>query len=157
MPIDVEQFYRKYGPMVLRRCRFLLRDEDHALDAMQEVFIRILRKKDQLEERAPSSLLYVTATRVCLNMLRKNKRLVHSEELLLAVPSTEDTERSVLTGHFLEKLFDEEKETTKLIAVLHYIDKLTLEETAEFIGLSVSGVRKRLRRLREKSLQLKEA
>ncbi|MEW5815132.1 MAG: sigma factor-like helix-turn-helix DNA-binding protein [Spirochaetota bacterium] len=58
--------------------------------------------------------------------------------------------------HFLDRLFDAEKETTKVIAVLHYIDNFTLEETAEQVGLSVSGVRKRLNTLRNKGLALKE-
>ena len=34
--------------------------------------------------------------------------------------------------------------------MLHYIDGMTLEETAETVGLSVSGVRKRLRTLQAK-------
>ena len=34
------------------------------------------------------------------------------------------------------------------MAVLHYVDGLTLEEVAIETGLSVSGVRKRLRRLK---------
>ena len=28
------QLYQKFGPMVLRRCRFILKDEEKALDAM---------------------------------------------------------------------------------------------------------------------------
>ena len=43
------------------------------------------------------------------------------------------------------------------MAVLHYVDRLTLEETATAVGMSVSGVRKRLRRLQEKSTLMKEA
>ena len=35
MAVDVEALYRKYGPMVLRRCRHLLRDEEMT---MAEVF-----------------------------------------------------------------------------------------------------------------------
>ena len=31
--LDVEALSLRYGPMVLRRCRRLLRDEDEALDA----------------------------------------------------------------------------------------------------------------------------
>ena len=31
--MDVDTLYRRYGPMVMRRCRQLLRDEDQALDA----------------------------------------------------------------------------------------------------------------------------
>ena len=40
--------------------------------------------------------------------------------------------------------------------MLHYVDGLTLEETAAQVGLSVSGVRKRLRGLRAKGLTLEE-
>jgi DNA-directed RNA polymerase specialized sigma24 family protein len=39
--IDVEALSRRYGPMVLRRCRRLLGDEQEALDACQDVFVRI--------------------------------------------------------------------------------------------------------------------
>jgi RNA polymerase sigma-70 factor, ECF subfamily len=35
------------------------------------------------------------------------------------------------------------------MAVLHYVDGLSLEQVADEVGLSVSGVRKRLRKLRE--------
>ena len=40
--MNVEILYEKYGSMVLRRCRRLLRDEDRAMDAMQDVFVRVL-------------------------------------------------------------------------------------------------------------------
>jgi len=35
------------------------------------------------------------------------------------------------------------------MAVLHYVDGLTLEQVAEESGLSVSGVRKRLNKMRQ--------
>ena len=72
--IDVEALYRKYGAMVLRRCRHLLRNEDAAADAMQETFVRVLRNGKTLTASYPSSLLYRIATNVCLNMLRTNRR-----------------------------------------------------------------------------------
>jgi DNA-directed RNA polymerase specialized sigma24 family protein len=45
--INVEALYRKYAPMVLRRCRSILRDEDAAQDAMQDVFVQLLRRYPQ--------------------------------------------------------------------------------------------------------------
>jgi RNA polymerase sigma-70 factor (ECF subfamily) len=39
---DVTSLSLRYGPMVLRRCRHLLRNEDEALDACQDVFLRVL-------------------------------------------------------------------------------------------------------------------
>ena len=34
--IDVEAYYARYGPMLLRRCRRLLRYNEKAFDALQE-------------------------------------------------------------------------------------------------------------------------
>jgi RNA polymerase sigma-70 factor, ECF subfamily len=41
------------------------------------------------------------------------------------------------------------------MAVLHFVDGLTFEETARQVGLSVSGVRKRLRQLSHAALAFK--
>lgn len=159
MKVDVESYYRTYGPMVLRRCRYLLRDEELAVDAMQETFVRILRSSRRLDGRAPSSLLYTTATNICLNMIRdrKRKRETAWDEEAETAGGENSWEKRFLTGHFLDRIFEEEAESTRTMAYLHYVDGFTLEETARQTGLSVSGVRKRLGKLREKSLAMKEA
>ena len=156
MAIDVEALYRKYGPMVLRRCRQLLKDEDKALDAMQESFVRLLRHRERLNDAGPSSLLYRIATNVCLNVLRSERRRPQAadEELLLAIASLDEHEQRAGVRSFLDQLFGGERESTRTMAVLHYVDGLTLGETAAQVGLSVSGVRKRLRVLRAKGLTL---
>lgn len=158
MAIDVESYYRRYGPMVLRRCRFMLHDEERALDAMQDAFVELLRREADLVDYAPSSLLYTIATNVCLNRIRSSKRKPETpnDELPAAIAGTDDPEERTLAGHFLDRLFAREPESTRTIAVLHYVDGLTLEETAARVGLSVSGVRKRLRGLRKRGLELKD-
>ena len=158
MAIDVEAYYRKYGPMVLRRCRFMLRDEEQALDAMQDVFVEILRREEDLVHYAPSSLLYTVATNVCLNRIRRSKRRSETgdDEILQRIVGDTGPEEQTLTAHFLERVFRNEPESTRTIAFLHYVDGFTLEETAAHVGLSVSGVRKRLRALRRRGLELKD-
>ncbi len=147
--IDVEAYYRRYGPMVLRRCRFLLRDEERAVDAMQDVFVQLLRHQEELKDSAPSSLLHRIATRVCLNMLRGAKRRPEdaADELVLKIASAEDTESRTAARGLLDRLFGHVPASSRDIAVLHLVDGMTLEETAREVGLSVSGVRKRLRAL----------
>jgi RNA polymerase sigma-70 factor (ECF subfamily) len=148
--IDVEQAYRQHGPMVLRRCRRLLRDDAQALDAMQDVFVEVLRRETTLED-ATSSYFMRVATNVCLNRLRWSRR--HPEdrddELLaqIAAQAPDGESRSSARG-FLSRIFGRESESTLAIAVMHYVDRMTLEEVAGEVGLSVSGVRKRLRTLR---------
>jgi len=159
MAINVEEFYTQYGPMVLRRCRYILKDEESALDAMQDVFVQVIKKQEKLNNTAPSSLLYTMATNICLNRIRsiKSKKESSDDSIIDQIASMDDVEGQIMTKGFLDRIFTNEKASTRTIAVLHYEDKLTLEETAEFVGLSVSGVRKRLRKLRENGLTLMEA
>jgi RNA polymerase sigma-70 factor (ECF subfamily) len=141
--------------MVLRRCRQLLGNEEKALDAMQDSFVKLLRYADRLTPS--SSLLYRIATNICLNILRSEKRKPtdHHEALLLKIASAEDHVGLTLVRDEIDTLFSREKASTRTIAVLHYVDRLTLEETAAQVGLSVSGVRKRLKTLRARGLALK--
>jgi RNA polymerase sigma-70 factor, ECF subfamily len=156
--LDVEALYRKYGPMVLRRCRSLLGDEEKASDAMQDTFVRLLRRKESLTGEAPSSLLYCIATNVCLNLIRaERRRPVHPQpELIEQVAGSDDVEAMAQARQLIEGLFAQEESSTRLMAVLHYVDGFTLEETAARVGLSVSGLRKRLDRLRKRSRILME-
>jgi len=147
--IDVEAYYRRYGPQVLRRCRFLLRDEEKAVDAMHDVFVQLLRYQGTLRGSAPSSLLHQIATRVCLNRLRGARRRPEDreDELMLRIAAAEDTEARTEARGLLDRLFGRVPASSRDIAVLHLVDGMTLEETAREVGLSVSGVRKRLRGL----------
>ena len=159
MALDVESLYRKYGPMVLRRCRSLLLDEEQAMDAMQETFVKLIRYRERLTDQAPSSMLYCIATNVCLNMMRTSRRRPQSagDDALERIASAEDVESRVLDRHFIDSIFAGERPSTRTMAVMHYVDGMTLEEVARHVGLSVSGVRKRLRLLRARTRSLEEA
>lgn len=145
--------YETYAPMVFRRCQYMLRDESEAQDMMQEVFLRVYDRMDTLDLSQPSSLLWNTATRLCLNRIRDKHRRgldVDSSELLLTIACADEEDDSFGAQSVLAKLFSKEPESSRTIAVLHFVDGMTLEETAREVNLSVSGVRKRLRGLQAK-------
>ena len=154
---DFTELYKKYGPMVLRRCRSILKDEDKSLDAMQDVFLRIIESKCKIKEVC-ASLFYVTATRVCLNKIRSDKlRSGPDFELIcetIADDFSEQEREKIEAGMILENIFAGRDKKDSLIASLHFVDGLTLEETAEQIGMSVSGVRKRISELKKYSLKI---
>lgn len=160
MGADIKILYETYAPMVYRRCRSILRDEDEALDCMQDVFVKFLVKYPHLEEGGFSSLLYTMATRFSLNALRSRRRgggrvlaldQVGGEHL-----AQESHQDAVLTEYLLERILSLTDEKTRHIAWLHYADKLTLEETAAEVGMSVSGIRRRLRMLQKLGREVKE-
>ena len=154
---DFGELYKKYAPMVLRRCRAILKDEEKALDAMQDVFLRIMDSKCKIKE-VRASLFYVTATRVCLNKIRSDKlRSGPDFELIcetIADDFSEQEREKIEAGMILENIFAGRDNKDSLIATLHFVDGLTLEETAEQIGMSVSGVRKRISELKKYSLKI---
>jgi RNA polymerase sigma-70 factor (ECF subfamily) len=144
--------------MVLRRCRRLLRHEEQAVDAMHDVFVALLRHQDRLEGSAPSSLLFRMATNICLNRLRSARRRPEDADYDLVVRIAQNTsdEGKAQSRGLLAQIFAREQESTGLIAVLFFVDGMTLEEVAAQVGLSVSGVRKRLRTLKARIQDLRE-
>ncbi len=74
--------------MVLRRCRQLLQDEDSALDAMHDVFARLL-DQNHSQPQYPSSFLYTMATRICIDKLR-SAEVRHGGNSDLSGPSPAD-------------------------------------------------------------------
>ena len=166
LALDVESHYLRYGPMVLRRCRTLLRDPAKAEDAMQDVFVSLIRNEDRLRAEAPGALLLRVATNVCLNRLRGERRhpedAHEDDELALRIAQADagggsDAESRTLARSVLGKLFgadDPLAASTRSLAFMHLVDGLTLQEVARESRLSVSGVRKRLRGLKGRLAEL---
>jgi RNA polymerase sigma-70 factor (ECF subfamily) len=149
--LDVDQLYRTHAPLVLRRCRALLKREDLALDAMQDVFVQVMRYANKWQPEYPAALLNRIATNVCLNRIRSQKRRPEEpSDFLYTIATTLEPDKTNILADLLQKLFGAEAVSSQTIAVLHYLDGLTLEEVAAEVGLSVSGVRKRLRTLRQR-------
>ena len=111
--LDVEALYRRYGPMVLRRCRSILRDEAEAMDAMQEVFVQVLRRRLTLRDEYPASLLYRIATNTSLNGLRsrRRRRWVTADDLVAEAVGTDDPEARAVNRVMLDQVFRGEKKT----------------------------------------------
>ena len=150
--MDTEKLFDKYWPMVLMRCRQMLGDDASAEDAAQEVFLKLLEKQDSLNVEYPSSLLWTMATNRCLNVLRSRTQRSEKPDcnsLLERVACSLDIEAAAGARSILRKLFARHLESSRTIAVLYLIDGMTLEEVAAVVGMSVAGVHKRLRALRE--------
>ena len=65
------------------------------MEAMQDVFVELVRREDRLVVASPSSFLYRTATNVCLNRIRTHKRKPSTPqgellELIAEAPIAED-------------------------------------------------------------------
>ncbi len=146
MALDVAELYRRYGDMVLGRCRSLLRNDADAQEACQEVFLKVHRYQNSFRgDSSPTTWLYRVTTTTCLNKLRSKKRRPedpHEE------PPAIETNDSMLTGHEVRDLVDRvlslADEKTQACVVHHYVDGMTHKEVGVIVGLSAAAVRKRI-------------
>ncbi|UCE41167.1 MAG: sigma-70 family RNA polymerase sigma factor [Candidatus Aminicenantes bacterium] len=150
--IDIESFYVRYGPMVLRRCRRMLKNEQSAHDAMHEVFLKILSNQNRLSGEYPSALLYRIATNVCLNRIRNEQKHTLSEylDILYNTSFFENHEANISAQNLMAYILSKEKDSTRQIAILYFVNGMTIKEIAETMNLSISGVHKHLDKLRRK-------
>ncbi len=155
---DFEKLYTRFAPMVLRRCRALLKNEEEAVDAMQDVFVQVLKRKDGLKDSGLSSYLYTIATNVSLNLIRARRfhLIGDHEKLLAAAASYDDTEERHLASETAAWVFSDKLASSRVLAVMYWVDGMTLQETADTVGMSVSGVRKRLAKVKEKAAFFRE-
>jgi RNA polymerase sigma-70 factor (ECF subfamily) len=140
---EVEALYRQYGAIVLRRARTILGDEHAAQDAMQEVFIRVLRGGAEFrQEASPSTWLYRITTNLCLNHLRdagrRSRRLRAQAGAGEAAPAR--VEDQLMIQRLLEQIPDELRE----IAIYYHVDHMNQDEIAAIIGVSRRTVGNRL-------------
>ncbi len=152
---DIQELYERYGHTVYRRCRSLLRDEEEAYDAMQEVFVRLITHADQFRgEASPLTWLYRTSTNLCLNRIRDH----HARARKLADPDpAADTlpGMSAFSGidperrHLVASLLRKADASTRAILIYYYMDGMTLDEVSAVMGISVPTLRKRIRRFQK--------
>lgn len=153
MTIDIESLYRKHGPMVSRRCQYLLGDQMAAMDTTQDVFVELLRRRECLDASAPVGLILTIARNLCLNRLRSRRRRSEhpdSEALLEIAKQDDDSnpEDRALARRVLDRLFHYHADSARLIASLYHVERMTLEEVAKEVNMSISGVRRCLAALR---------
>jgi RNA polymerase sigma-70 factor (ECF subfamily) len=123
-------------------------DEESALDCMQDVFARLLELAHPPVEH-PSSFLYTVATRLCIDKLRSAAhRHAGGNALLYEIADAEDIESRAFARRLLDRIFHRQEESTRVMAVLHYVDGMTFEEVGEQMEISASGVRRRLEKLK---------
>lgn len=157
--LTVEEMWERYGGLVLRRCRQLLGNEDDAMDVSQDVFLQVVRRRNGRGIEFPSSYLYHAATNLSLNRIRDARRRESAtyDSRLVEIAKVEDSSGTVEARSILGRIFALQRPSSRLIAVLHFVDGLTLEQVAREVGMSVSGVRKRIRALRQTLIELEVA
>jgi RNA polymerase sigma-70 factor (ECF subfamily) len=148
MAIDVESLYRRYGDLVLGRCRTLLGSDADAQEACQEIFLRVHRYSASFRgDASPSTFLFRVTTNHCLNVLRTRRRRPEDAEEDLSFVADVMRDRAE-ARELLDRVLAGQDPKTMQCIVYHLLDGMTHEETGKLVGLSGAAVRKRLAKFR---------
>lgn len=133
----IEALYRSHGGLVQRRARTMLGNDADANDAVQNIFIRLLKNPESFQGRSqPSTFLYAVTTNHCLATLRdrnNRQRIVDDKvvhELPSSVPPTTDARGE------LRLLLARLPEDAAAVAVYYYIDEMTQDQIATHLSCS---------------------
>jgi len=153
--LDIAALYRRYGDMVLNRCRSLLGNEADAQETAQDVFLKLHRSRDRFRgDAAPSTYLFKATTTTCLNKLRTRRR--RKEDMVEELPPVVANDTlldSVEIKQLLDQVLELADERTEACVIYHYMDGMTHAETGEILGISGAAVRKRISVFKKKVSQ----
>jgi RNA polymerase sigma factor (sigma-70 family) len=142
----------RHGPMVLRTCRSIARDEHDAQDAFQATFLVLLRKRRSLWVRdSLGPWLHRVACRAAMRT-----RTDAARRLALEQKATRSTRKFHTDGDptdraaILQEEIDRLPERYRLTLVLCDLEDRTYEEAARLLSCPVGTVRSRLARARER-------
>ncbi len=157
---EVAETYERYGHLVLRRCRRILRRDDAAEDALQEVFVRLWRYGDAFRAaESKVAWLYRVADRCCFDVLarQRTRREVPFDEAGVELIAESRDGRAIEDREIVLMFLGRFDDRVKEVAVLHYLDGLTQEEIAAATGWSRQTVVKKLAFLAERADKLRAA
>jgi RNA polymerase sigma factor (sigma-70 family) len=149
-PAAFDALIARWHGSLWKYLRRLTGDDDAAAEAVQEVWLRVLRGMPGLREASRlRAWLFGIARRVAMDRLR----LKYSEPLLVSTDEVEIASAAD-TSDLDEDLALLHDELTRLpvaereVLALFYLQELTLAEVAEICGLPVGTVKSRLFRAR---------
>lgn len=152
---SLDALYRRYAPVVYRRSMQLLGNEDDALDAVQDVFLKLQGRLDSFRGESSSlTWIYSVTTNHCLNVLRsrRTRERVFDAVARVSQPSGAPAPSESIAGRqLLERLVARCSERQLQVLVYHVFDDMTQAEVAGQLGISERAVRKILHKLRDEA------
>ena len=158
---EFDSIYVGFSRMVYWTAYGVTKSESDAMDASQEVFLRVLKHMKKLEDVTEPQLkswLYRVTVNLCLDQKRRAKREQPQEELPevpvyneaeLPEPAAVTAEESRVLRAAIDALPDIYRETV----VLHYFSGMQYEEIARLQGTSEGTIKSRMSRAKARLAQ----
>ena len=149
----------RYKEKVIRLCVSLISDLTQAEDAAQEVFLKAYRGLAKFRmDSTFSTWLYRITSNHCMDILRKRSRkqeyswdsMVEAagDKLGVYITSPDNHSSAVENRELINQVLDSINHDYREILTLREMDRMSYDEIAETLEITVNAVKSRLRRAR---------
>ncbi len=155
MTLTLEHVWNEFSEKLGQFIRTRVTDPTTAEDILQDVFVKIQSKLDQLKD--PTRLqgwLFLIARNAIIDHYRTHRKTTELPESLATKQSSEDDAEIEGLKTAFRRMIDNLPEPYREALILTEFEGLTQKELADRLGISLSGAKSRVQRGRE---QLKQA
>lgn len=154
MNATLEHIWHEFADRLGRFIRARVKDPAAAEDILQDVFVKIQARLDQLKDPAKlQSWLYLITRNAIIDHYRTRKETVELPETLAAETDGPDGEVEELKAAFRRMIYSL-PEPYREAVVLTEFEGLTQQHLADRLGISLSGAKSRVQRGRQQLKQM---
>ncbi len=156
--VDFDSIYNDYSRLVYCTAYGVMRSQSDALDAMQDVFVKVYSNIDKLSAfSAPQlkSWLYRVCMNTCIDEKRKRSKEVVTDEFdTQSVENEYELPENAFengeTRRAVREAIDELPQIYRQCVLLHYFSGMQYEDIANMTGTTVGTIKSRISRAKEK-------
>lgn len=153
---DPQAAYRAFGPQLVRKAERMLRSREDAIDVVHALFADLL---PTWSSAVDLPYLYRAVTNRCLNLVRDRgtrARLLAREPVAAAPVGRVRLDDQVVGVALIGALAERLDEPHLQVLVGRFVDDLTQDELAAQLGVSRKTIGKRLDRIRDAVIELRQ-
>lgn len=152
------ELYHRYHPRILHFCQYLLKSQDEAFDAAQDVFLRAMEKLHALRNPVTfPAWLFSIARNICIDRSRLLSHVCQEPDenqlpagCIAEEPGEEEyMEKEARINHVFQ-LLDNLSSESRQILVMKYMDNYSIEQIQAHFHLGESAVKMRIARAKHR-------
>jgi RNA polymerase sigma factor (sigma-70 family) len=150
--------YRRYAQKVFGKCYSILRNEEEARDAMQDIFVKIMQNLANFGEKSQfSTWVYSITYNFCIDIVRKRKKekTMFTDDIERAPDVAEDDVKDEFLMEMevkhLKIVLERLPTGDRAIILMKYQDDMSIKEIADILDKTESAVKMKIKRAKEKA------
>lgn len=155
--------YQRYSTKIYSKCIAMLKNEELAADAMQEIFMKIFLNLSKFGEKSKfSTWVYSITYNYCIDFIRRSKKMknIFSDEIENVPEDIEDevSDKELLEMEIelLQKVLKELPPGDEAVLLMKYRDGMQIKEVAEIMDKSESAIKMKLKRAKAKARKIRD-